>query len=89
MAKGLKYLLPLLLLGCALKVKLQSTHGVEWCSEKCDKYIESSSVYFGNADFYQCQDDPYSLCMLDCQNLPATDTTHCWEDLTFPYDPAK
>ena len=58
-----------------------------WCSEQCDKYQESSRVYFAHIsnilnpfDFYQCENDPYSICMLDCQNLPATDTTYCAED---------
>ena len=81
MAKGLKYLLLMLLLGCALKVNLQSTHGEEWCSEHCAKYLESSMVYAKNIDLYQCENDPYSICMLDCQNLSATDTTYCVEDI--------
>ena len=79
----------MLLLGCALKVDLQSTHGEKWCSEQCDKYLESSRVYSAHIDLYQCENDPYSLCMLDCQNLPATDATYCREDEKTPLEVEK
>ena len=90
----------MLLLGCAPKVTHREVEAnatkkydydaviaEAWCSEQCDKYQESSRVYFAHIsnilnpfDFYQCENDPYSICMLDCQNLPATDTTYCAED---------
>ena len=97
MAKGLKYLLLMLLLGCAPKVThrevenpsdkfINYADGAKWrCSEKCAKYKGSSRVYFeililfDHLDFYQCENDSYSICMLDCHNLPATDTTYCYE----------
>ena len=96
MAKGLKYLLLILLLGCAPKVThryykvenpVDDWNPDQWitveqfCSGLCDKYHDSTSVYLAHTDFYQCENDPHSICMIDCLKLPATDTTYCYQNL--------
>ena len=55
------------------------TGTVQFCSGLCDKYHDSTSVYLAHADSYQCENDPYSICMIDCLKLPATDTTYCYQ----------
>ena len=77
-------LLLMLLLGCAPKVTHReyieypaekmipdlSTNKMLWCTLFCGKCPDSTSVHLANADFQKCENDPHSICMIDCLKLP-------------------